>query len=85
MFKSPPGKKLDELLEALDKPLSLIWGKADPWMSEKKAYQIQSYYPKADLTLINAGHCPHDECPEEVCEAMLSWITKEQNSALSPA
>ena len=85
VFKSPPGKKLDELLVALEAPLSLIWGKADPWMSEKKAYQIREYCPEADLTLIDAGHCPHDESPEEVCEALLKWINTVQTAKMSLA
>ncbi|MEM9137657.1 MAG: alpha/beta fold hydrolase [Cyanobacteria bacterium P01_F01_bin.42] len=76
VFKSPPGRKLDELLTQLTCPMALIWGAADPWMSDSKAMLFQRAYPAAVLTLIDAGHCPHDERPEEVSEAMLAWLAE---------
>lgn len=78
VFQSPPGKTLDELLTALDCPLSLIWGNADPWMTEDKAQKMVDLYPSADLEFIDAGHCPHDERPQEVSSVMLNWILKTE-------
>jgi pimeloyl-ACP methyl ester carboxylesterase len=74
VFKSPPGRKLDELLQALNRPLLLLWGTADPWMTSGKAEQFRVHYPSADLELIDAGHCPHDERPVEVNAAIDRWI-----------
>ncbi len=74
VFKSPPGRKLDELLAALDRPLLLLWGEADPWMSATKARQFLTHYPEADLQLVDAGHCPHDERPAEVNAALDRWL-----------
>ena len=81
VFKSPPGQTLDELLSMLECPLSLIWGSADPWMTENKARQIVEHSPAAELVLVDAGHCPHDECPVEVSTTMLSWIDKIETQA----
>lgn len=73
-FQSPPGRPLDVLLGQLDKPLFLLWGDADPWMSGTKAEKMQTYYPQAQLELVDAGHCPHDERPEDVNRMIRAWI-----------
>ena len=74
VFKSPPGRKLDQLLLALERPLFLLWGAADPWMTAQKVTQFQDYYPKAALQLVDAGHCPHDERPQVVNAAIDEWV-----------
>ncbi|NCJ05886.1 alpha/beta fold hydrolase [Synechococcales cyanobacterium C] len=74
VFKSPPGRKLDQLLEGLHQPLLLLWGVADPWMSVDKANKFCQYYPSATLKLLDAGHCPHDECPEVVNATIQDWV-----------
>ena len=77
VFKSPPGRPLDVLLKDLDRPLFLLWGAADPWMTPAKTETFREYYPAADLELLDAGHCPHDERPELVNAAIDQWITKQ--------
>ncbi|MGB7414902.1 MAG: alpha/beta fold hydrolase [Thermosynechococcaceae cyanobacterium] len=77
VFKSPPGRTLDVLLKALDRPLFLLWGAADPWMTPDKTEIFREYYPDADLELIDAGHCPHDERPELVNAAIDRWVTEQ--------
>lgn len=74
VFKSPPGRKLNVLLTDLQRPLLLLWGAADPWMTPTKAEQFQQYYPAAELELVDAGHCPHDERPEVVNAVIHRWI-----------
>jgi pimeloyl-ACP methyl ester carboxylesterase len=74
VFKQPPGRKLDELLQALKSPLLLLWGEADPWMTPAKARRFQQFYPDAALEWVDAGHCPHDERPEVVNAAIDGWI-----------
>lgn len=78
VFKSPPGRKLNVLLEDLTRPLLLLWGAADPWMTPQKAEQFQHHYPLAELVLVDAGHCPHDERPEVVNSELHRWI--QQNA-----
>jgi pimeloyl-ACP methyl ester carboxylesterase len=76
VFKQPPGRKLDELLRTLQRPLLLLWGNADPWMTVSKAERCLTFYPEATLEWVDAGHCPHDERPEEVNAAIDRWIKK---------
>ncbi|WP_404785582.1 alpha/beta fold hydrolase [Altericista sp. CCNU0014] len=76
VFKQPPGRKLDELLRSLKRPLLLLWGEADPWMTPTKARRFQQFYPEAALEWVDAGHCPHDERPEAVNAAIDDWIGK---------
>uniref|UniRef100_B8HXG3 Alpha/beta hydrolase fold protein n=1 Tax=Cyanothece sp. (strain PCC 7425 / ATCC 29141) TaxID=395961 RepID=B8HXG3_CYAP4 len=78
VFKSPPGRKLDQLLQALDRPLLLLWGTADPWMTPAKAEKFCQYFPQATLTWVDAGHCPHDELPQVVNPAIHDWIQQLQ-------
>jgi haloalkane dehalogenase len=41
--------------------------------------QYGEYNPNLKLIeLENAGHCPHDECPEQVNEAILDWLVAWQ-------
>ena len=74
----PPGKPLDELFAELQSPLLLLWGNRDPWMNAPgKRSVFQKYVPKETTEVVlDAGHCPHDEVPEKVNEALLSWLTK---------
>lgn len=77
VFKSPPGRKLDPLLQTLDRPLLLLWGAADPWMTPSKAEKFRSFYPTAALELVDAGHCPHDEQPEVVNAIVDRWLQQQ--------
>lgn len=74
VFRTPPGRTLDQLCETLKVPMLLLWGKQDPWMLPSKAEQIQAAYPTADLIYIDAGHCPHDDNPEAVNRALADWM-----------
>lgn len=84
VFKSPPGRKLDVLLQQLQRPLLLVWGAADPWMTPGKAEKFLDYAPAANLILIDAGHCPHDERPAEVNAAIARWVEEQGQISLSP-
>lgn len=54
------------LLEQLKVPLLLLWGDKDPWITPAAADKIQALYPGALRVDVSAGHCPHDEAPEDV-------------------
>tara|TARA_Y100001968_G_scaffold316204_1_gene343736 strand:- start:164 stop:1069 length:906 start_codon:yes stop_codon:yes gene_type:complete len=72
----PPGKPLDELFAELQSPLLLLWGNRDPWMNAPGKRSIfLRYAPKATTEIVlDAGHCPHDEVPEQVNNALLKWL-----------
>lgn len=69
-----PPKQVDDLLEVLRMPLLLLWGESDPWIRPAAADKIQALFPAAKRVSVNAGHCPHDEAPEDVNEAIASFM-----------
>lgn len=75
VFKSPQGEKIDVLLEQLTCPLLLLWGEADPWMRAKeRGAKFRQYYPQLTEHYLKAGHCPHDEVPEQVNAVLQDWV-----------
>jgi len=71
-----PGKPLDELFSELKAPLLLLWGDKDPWMNTPSKRSVFNKYTPSETTefVLNAGHCPHDEIPEQVNEALIKWL-----------
>jgi len=75
VFKSPRGDKVDELLQRLEAPLLLLWGEGDPWMdTQARSRQFHQYYSNITEHFLNAGHCPHDEVPQQVDEKIKDWV-----------
>lgn len=75
VFSSPQGEKVDVLLEQLTCPLLMLWGEADPWMNpQKRSAQFRKHYPQLKEHYLQAGHCPHDEVPEQVNDLIRSWV-----------
>ena len=67
----PVAVYIDDLLAKLDdKPLLLAWGESDPWIRPQAADRIQALYPQSRRVSIDAGHCPHDEMPSDVNNAI---------------
>lgn len=75
VFKNPEGEKIDDLLKQLQCPLLMIWGEADPWMKAKeRGAKFREFYPNLTEYYLKAGHCPHDEIPEQVNNLIQNWI-----------
>ncbi|MFP4220809.1 MAG: alpha/beta fold hydrolase [Phormidium sp.] len=75
VFKTPRGATVDELLSQLNKPLLMLWGEGDPWMNSKdRSAKFRQYYPNLTEHFLNAGHCPHDEVPDQVNALLKSWV-----------
>ncbi len=65
-----------ELFDKVECDIHLIWGEKDPWepLAEAKAWK-KNYKKIKSLFVINdAGHCPHDENPEETNSLILKII-----------
>lgn len=78
VFKSPQGEKVDVLLNQLTAPLLLIWGEGDPWMKcRERSHKFHQYYPQLQEYFLSAGHCPHDEVPEQVNNIIRSWVLEQ--------
>ncbi len=75
VFKTPQGEKIDVLLKQLSCPLFTIWGEADPWMNAReRGAKFRQYYPQLSEDYLQAGHCPHDEVPQQVNTLISSWV-----------
>ena len=72
----PQGQPLDELFAQLRSPLLLLWGERDPWMNAPGKRQVYSRHTpeKTQEVVLDAGHCPHDEVPDQVNTALLDWL-----------
>jgi len=79
------GPPVKSILPNLEIPLLLIWGRQDRMIPANLAAQFSKLNPSLELVEIdNAGHCPHDECPEQVNQILLDWISlkcKEERGA----
>ena len=75
VFSSPQGEKVDILLKQLTCPLLLLWGEADPWMkARERSQKFHEYYPQLTEYFLTAGHCPHDEIPEQINSHLRDWV-----------
>ena len=75
VFSTPQGEKVDVLLKQLNCPLLLLWGEADPWMkARERSQKFHEYYPQLTEYFLIAGHCPHDEIPEQVNLHLRNWV-----------
>jgi len=72
---------IDDLLENLDSPLALVWGENDPWIRPEAADKIQKLMPSAKRVSIDAGHCPHDEAPDAVNDAIRAFAKENLSCA----
>jgi len=85
VFDIPSGEPLDDLFTQLRCPLLLVWGIRDPWINapgRRAAFQRHAPAATSEVVL-EAGHCPHDEVPEEVNAEMLRWLEGLGSAAVS--
>lgn len=69
---SPPAKAI---LPDLTIPILLVWGKQDRMVPPSLASYFVRLNPQIELVeMEEAGHCPHDECPEEFNRILLDWL-----------
>ncbi len=75
VFRTPQGAKVDVLLNQLTAPLLMLWGEADPWINARdRGAKFRQYHPQLTEYYLRAGHCPHDEIPDQVNELIRSWV-----------
>lgn len=64
-----------DLLPKIRIPMLLIWGLKDQMIPPHQAREIAALNPRIELVeLPDAGHCPHDEYPEEFNALCLNWL-----------
>lgn len=75
MTSSKFGPRVKDILPTLNIPMLLMWGRNDRMIPPYLARQFTELNSNLELVeLDNAGHCPHDECPEQVNQSLLEWI-----------
>jgi pimeloyl-ACP methyl ester carboxylesterase len=75
MALRPHGATAPALLQRLQCPLLLIWGRRDQLVPVQVADQVLRVRPGVPLVLLDhSGHCPHDEVPEAFNGALLGWL-----------
>ncbi|MFM7448075.1 MAG: alpha/beta fold hydrolase [Leptolyngbyaceae cyanobacterium] len=78
VFRTPQGERVDVLLEQVECPLLTVWGQADPWMdAQERGARFRHYYPALTEHYLEAGHCPHDEVPDQVNALITAWIKEK--------
>ena len=84
VFDIPSGQPLDELFAQLQSPLFLLWGIRDPWINAAgRRASFQRHAPEnTHEVVLEAGHCPHDEVPDQVNKALLDWLGSLQSQPM---
>lgn len=82
VFKSPRGETVDQLLQQITCPLLLLWGEGDPWMKTRdRGALFRKHYSNLTEHYLQAGHCPHDEVPDQVDSLIRAWATQISSAA----
>ncbi|WP_017324144.1 alpha/beta fold hydrolase [Synechococcus sp. PCC 7336] len=77
ILTAPAGPAPEELLPQVDRPLLVLWGEMDPWTPIDRGRHYASYSDRVKFVPIpQTGHCPHDEHPELVNDAIVTWLTE---------
>ncbi|NEQ95322.1 MAG: alpha/beta fold hydrolase [Cyanothece sp. SIO2G6] len=75
VFKAKQGEPVDHLLKRIHAPLLTIWGTEDPWMKgQERGEKFRQHYPDLTEHYLQAGHCPHDEAPQQVNLVLRQWV-----------
>lgn len=78
VFRARQGENVDVLLEQISCPLLVLWGEGDPWMNARsRSVRFRQHYPPLTEHFLQAGHCPHDEVPDQVNGLMRDWVFQE--------
>ncbi|KAF3488861.1 hypothetical protein F2Q69_00057343 [Brassica cretica] len=74
-------RPLNYLLKGFEEKTLVIQGMKDPISDpRKKVALLKEFCPGMVIKKVNAGHCPHDEIPEEVNHIICEWIAKVDNN-----
>jgi haloalkane dehalogenase len=67
-----PMRRAQAWVEAYDGPMALVWGTRDPILA-RALPRHQKTFPRAPVTLTDAGHFLQEEVPEALADAITSW------------
>ena len=69
-----------QLMAELSTPVDLIWGEKDPWepIAEARCWRNSINCVRSLNVIPNAGHCPHDEAPDQVNRVLQRLISSQR-------
>ncbi|MBD2328951.1 alpha/beta fold hydrolase [Alkalinema sp. FACHB-956] len=71
----PPEYTARYALPQISIPILLVWGLQDTMVPPSLARKFVEFNPAVKLVEIpQAGHCPHDECPDVFNPILLDWL-----------
>jgi pimeloyl-ACP methyl ester carboxylesterase len=77
MSKRPRGATAPALLEQLQSPMLLIWGRQDRFVPLAIGESLAATHPQLVLRVLDrCGHCPHDEAPDRFLSVLLPWLDR---------
>ncbi|KAI4320063.1 hypothetical protein MLD38_033582 [Melastoma candidum] len=72
---------LNYLLKGLEEKVLVIQGMRDPISNSRtKLSLLRQHCPGISIHEVDAGHCPHDELPEEVNSVICKWIKRVEEN-----
>ncbi len=82
MTQADFGPRVKAVLPTLEIPMLLIWGKQDRMIPPGLSQEFVKHSDRLELVeLENAGHCPQDECPDQVNALILDWVDRHHRLA----
>jgi pimeloyl-ACP methyl ester carboxylesterase len=88
ILSAPAGSTPAELLPQVERSLLVLWGTDDPWTSVASNRIFQKLGASGGSVryqeIPNAGHCPHDECPDIVNALILDWLNAKKSKGEVP-
>ncbi|KAK9839381.1 hypothetical protein WJX84_005938 [Apatococcus fuscideae] len=85
LFAPKPRLDFNSCARALTCPITMVYGREDPWVVPLWGQRLKRLLPQADYFEVSpAGHCPHAEAPAAVSEAMQMWISAAESSSPLP-
>ena len=79
ILTNDPGVTPDTFIDQIKMPMKLIWGDDDPFTPLSGPYglffqELARTREEVSLSIINAGHCPHDDNHADANAAALEWL-----------
>lgn len=59
------------MLRRSEVPVTFIWGNGDPYLHVSMARHMHAQVRRGEFHVLNAGHWPQMDCPEDTAKLML--------------
>jgi pimeloyl-ACP methyl ester carboxylesterase len=70
----------EEQLKVCPVPVSIVWGKHDPWEKVEWGRELAKIPCVESFVEVDAGHCPMCEAPELINPLIIDWISRHETT-----